>query len=88
MVDTQTGTWKEFTPRLDSERDMPVSVIAEAGDDYLVVVGEKKTYIFMTNKDGVIYNIWAESYPVRALMSKEDYWNSVPNYRMIDEKVT
>ncbi len=63
-------------------------MIAEAGDDYLVVVGEKKTYISMTNKDGVIYNIWAESYPVRALMSKEDYWNSVPNYRMIDEKVT
>ena len=85
LVDTQVGTWKEFTPRLDSERDKPVAVIAEAGDDYLVVVGEKKTYITMTNKDGVIYNIWDERYPVRALMSKEDYWNSTPNYRTIDD---
>ena len=87
ILDFKDGTWREFTMRMSSNSHYDVLPVAESGDDYLVVIDRRDTSITLIGTDGVARS---NSFPGRntyALISKDDYWNSVPNYRIIEDKL-
>ncbi len=83
VVDLATGEWSRMTLQyddLDKMEPRPVEIYAETSMQYLVLYNkEKTTRRFMYWDDGSIYEYEAIQ-PVFALISKEDYWASVPNY--------
>ena len=88
ILDFSEGTCKEFTLRqTDTYDDMPIGIIADAGNDYYVIVGEQDTTLELTDVEGIPHVFPLSGYPRYALISKQDYWNCVPNYRMIEDKV-
>ena len=62
---------------------IPVSIMAENEQYFLVNTGIVTLPRSATGTDGSIYNI---DYPITdyKLIKKEDYWNSVPNYLSFD----
>lgn len=62
---------------------IPVSIMAENEQYFLVNTGIVTLSRSATGTDGSIYNI---DYPITdyKLIKKEDYWNSVPNYLSFD----
>lgn len=88
VLDFSEGTYREFTLRQrNTYEDMPIAVIADAGEDYLVIVGEINSTIKLTDLEGIEHTYSYPRRPEYALISKEDYWNCTANYRLIDDKV-
>ena len=87
VLDFSNETWKEFSLTLDSNNAYEVTPLADAGDDYLVVADRYDSTIYLKDTEGVEHAytiVWRMIY---AFMSKDDYWNSVPNFRYIEDKL-
>lgn len=54
----------------------------ETSNDFLVINGEKESIQTFTAPDGSIYEE-KNVFPQFAMIPKEDYWNSIPNYQAI-----
>ena len=87
VLDFSDGTWKEFDLRQKTNSHYFVTPLAESGDDYLVLIDRKDTKINLVDAQGVprAYDYYGRD--TYALMTKEDFWNSVPNYREIEDKL-
>ena len=88
ILDFSNRTYKEFTlMQHDTFEKRPIAIIADAGDDYLVIIGEKNSTITLIDKEGISHTYDYPRRPEYALISKEDYWNCMPNYRIIEDKI-
>ena len=63
-----------------------IVVAADAGDDYLVAIKAEASTRTLTDLQGIPHS-FDYIKAVCALISKEDYWNCVPNYRIIEDKL-
>ncbi|MBQ5342701.1 MAG: hypothetical protein J6Z24_04490, partial [Oscillospiraceae bacterium] len=87
VLDFSDGTWKEFDLRQKTNSHYFVTPLAESGDDYLVLIDRKDTKIDLIGADGVPHSYDYYGCDTYAIMTKEDFWNSVPNYREVENKV-
>ena len=87
ILDFSTGTWKEFDLRQKTRSQNFVIPLAEAGNNYLVMIDRKDTKIDLIGADGVPHSYDYYGCDTYAIMTKEDFWNSVPNYREVENKV-
>lgn len=87
ILDFEGETWKEFDLRQKTNSHYFVTPIADAGSDYLVIIDRRDTTINLVDKDGVPRAYDYYGHDTYALISKEDFWNSVPDYRLIEDKV-
>lgn len=65
---------------------MSVGIIAENEEYFLVHNGFVPLRLSATGTDGSFYTFDAST-PRYALIKKEDYWNSVPNYILFDDSL-
>ena len=87
ILDFSEGTFKEFTLLLKNAYDKRAIVVAaDAGDDYLVAIKAEASTRTLTDLQGIPHS-FDYIKAVCALISKEDYWNCVPNYRIIEDKL-
>lgn len=64
--------------------EVPVWICAESGEYFMVSAGVIDLQLPAAGTDGTFYVL--DTYITRyALMKKEDYWNSVPNYLFFDD---
>ena len=87
VLDFSEGTWKEFDLRMRNNSSNFVTPIAEAGEDYMVLVERNDQAITRADSNGQMHKTIYRGRPTYALISKEDFWNSVPNYRIIEDKL-
>ena len=88
ILDFSDGTIKDMTLRQENTyEDRAIAIIADAGNSYFAVIGEKNGSITLTDEEGIPHVYPMRGYPMYALISKEDYWNCIPNYRYIDDNV-
>ena len=87
ILDFGSETWRDFDLRLESNTHYFVTPIADAGNDYLVLIDRSDTTISLVDADGDPCTYDYYNRPTFALMTKDDYWNSVPNYRYIEDKL-
>lgn len=88
ILDFSDGSIKELTLRQrNTYEDRAIAIIADAGDSYLVVIGEKNSSITLTDLNGIPHKYDLRDYPEYALISKQDYWDCNPNYRPIYDEV-
>jgi hypothetical protein len=87
VLDFSEGTWKEFDLRMRNDSSNFVTPIAEAGEDYMVLIERNDRQIIRAGSDGQMHKTIYRGRPTYALISKEDFWNSVPNYRIIEDKL-
>lgn len=82
-LDLATGEWGRMTLQYDDPEKMeprPVEIYAETATQYLVLCDKQMTTRrFIYWDDHSIYELEALQ-PVFALIAKEDYWASLPNY--------
>ena len=64
----------------------PVSIIADAGDSYLVFYNTIQITQTYYDSEGVAHSFDNDAYPQYALIKKEDYWNNITNFIPIDDK--
>lgn len=85
-LDLATGEWGRMTLQYDDPEKMeprPVQIYAGTATQYLVLRDQEMTTRRYVNwDDHAVYELEALQ-PVFALIAKEDYWNSVPNYRPV-----
>ncbi|MBD5095266.1 MAG: hypothetical protein HDT26_13540 [Subdoligranulum sp.] len=85
-LDLATGEWGKMTLQYDDPEKMeprPVQIYAETATQYLVLCDQQMTTRRYVNwDDHSVYALEALQ-PVFSLIAKEDYWNSVPNYRPV-----
>jgi hypothetical protein len=88
MLDFAEGTYKLNTLRQrNTYEDIPIAIVANAGDSYLVITGGRYGSVTLTDAEGITHTYPLRGYPEYALISKEDYWNCIPNYRYIEDTV-
>ena len=88
VLDFSDGTWKDFTLYTKSNESEEVFPVAEAGNDYLVRLDRSDSSVIdLVDSEGVPHSYQYYGRITFALMSKDDYWNSVPNYRIIEDKL-
>ncbi len=87
ILDFAKETWEEFELRLETNRHYFVQPIAETGDEYLVLIDRKDGTIILNDTKGIPHTCKYPYRPTYALITKEDFWNSVPNYRIIEDKL-
>ena len=88
ILDFSDGTYRELTllqkNTLEEDKIWPV---ADAGDSFFVMVGTEETSFTLVDLQGIPHQFSVPEYPTYALISKDDFWNCVPNYRLIDNKI-
>lgn len=87
ILDFSEGIWKEFDLRLKTNSHYFVTPLAETEKEYLVLIGRVDTTISLVDSEGVPRTYKYVGRNTYALMTKEDFWNSVPNYREIEDKL-
>lgn len=86
VLDFSDGSFKELTLLMENYyEERKIVLVANAGDDYLVAIRAEVGTRTLTDTEGIPHSFDAVR-AVCALISKEDYWNSIPNYRMIEDK--
>ena len=84
-IDLETGEWKTVTLTYqdpEKQEARPVEIYAETETDFLVCYDKQTVMKQSINLAGVLDQ--SESVqPCFALIAKEDYWNSVPNFQKI-----
>lgn len=89
ILDFSDGTYRELTLlQKNGLGEYKVWPIADAGDDFYVSIGTEAATLKLIDLQGIHHLFPVPEYLVYALISKDDYWNCVPNYRMIEDKVT
>lgn len=87
MVDLSTGDVRELTLTYTSNGYAhPLSILAETNDALLVTYDTHAGHV-QTVMDGQTLQLEVPEAPRRALISKEDFWNNIPNYQMITDFV-
>lgn len=84
-VNLFTGEKRHVTlSYFDSEKgeNRPVEIVAKTDDQYLVIVGKETITSTTEGKDGTMNEVKLPSAQY-ALIAKEDYLNSIPNYQYI-----
>ena len=87
VLDFSDESWKEFTLKRDSYADKALTLIADAGEDYLVIKASHDSTITLTDYEGIPHTYDYPNRPEYALISKEDYWNCNPDYRVIEDTI-
>ena len=85
-MDTETGEWKAVTLTYqdpEKKETRPVEVYAETETEFLVC-RDKEYVVRRLGTTGGGSEEQEVLQPVLALISKEDYWNSVPDFRDIE----
>jgi len=70
-----------------ADRNQNVLIAADAGDEYLVMCDLQDSSITVHSTDGIAY-VFHDDSVVYALIDKEDFYNNVPDYRLITDLVT
>ena len=86
ILDFADCTWKEFTLRRRSNNHYFITPLAETNEDYLVLINRFDTVIVLKDANGEPRTYDYYGCDTYALMTKEDFWNSISNYRTIEEK--
>ena len=84
-IDLETGEWKTVTLTYqdpEKEEARPVEIYAETDTDFLVCYDKQTVTKQFVDLAGVLDQRESEQ-PCFALIAKEDYWNSVPNFQKI-----
>lgn len=63
----------------------PVTILANAGDSYLVYYGTTRAVQTLYDRQGIAHTVDNNSYPQYALIKKEDYYSNIPNYEIIKD---
>ena len=88
ILDFSDGTYREFTLlQKNALEEKKIAIISDAGDDYFVLVGKEAISFTLIDMQGIPHSFSVPEYPTYALISKDDFWNCVPNYRLIDNKI-
>ena len=63
-------------------------IVADTEDRFLVIVGsnEKQT-ITQVDQNGIAHTYDYPDRPLYAMILKEDYWNNIPTYELIDDLI-
>lgn len=69
------------------EPPIPISILSETQDSFLIISGNTYEILSLTGPDGLPYEAYLDI-PVRSLILKTDFWNSQQNYRIIDDQDT
>ncbi|MBR3339515.1 MAG: hypothetical protein IKG19_05670, partial [Lachnospiraceae bacterium] len=85
ILDFESESWKEFDLRREDNSYYFVTPVAEFDDNYLVLIDREDTAIVLTDAQGESYSYEYSGLGRYALMSKSDFYNSVPNYRVIED---
>ena len=84
-IDLQNGNCTPITLEYEyNTGTMPVSIVAQTTNQFLVEVGQTECIANMVDPSGKIHET-VQSVPKYALIDKEDYWASRPNYEMIED---
>ncbi len=93
FVDVETGEVTDWDLINENEERMngqgPVGIVAQSEDLFLVLMDDyqdNEAPISLTDRDGVVHS-YSYSRPIYALIDKEDYFNNVPNYRIIEDLI-
>ena len=84
-IDLETGEWKTVTLTYqdpEKEEARPVEIYAETDTDFLVCYDKQTAMRQFVDLAGVLDQRESEQ-PCFALIAKQDYWNSVPNFQKI-----
>lgn len=84
-IDLETGEWKTVTLTYqdpEKEEARPVEIYAETDTDFLVCYDKQTVMKQFVDLAGVLDQRESEQ-PCFALIAKQDYWNSVPNFQKI-----
>ena len=82
-IDCETGSYNETTLTFSQHINSSfVSVVAESPDCFVVLKGTKPVPMYLY-ADGSTYEAIVEVSDY-AFISKEDYWNNIPNYQDLD----
>ena len=74
IFDFSDGSIKELSLRQrNTYEDSATAIIADTGDSYLVVVGERNSFITLTDLEGIPHKYVLRNYPEYVLISKQDY---------------
>ena len=87
ILDFESESWKEFDLRREDNSYYFVTPVAEFDDNYLVLIDREDTAIVLTDAQGESYSYEYSGLGRYALMSKSDFYNSVPNYRVIEDVI-
>lgn len=85
-LDLATGEWGRMTLQYDDPEKMeprPVQIYAGTDTQYLVLRDQQMTTRRYVNWDDHAVYAFEALQPVFALIAKEDYWNSAPDYRPV-----
>ena len=82
IVDIDTGEFIKRTLYYNDVNNIPqmVQIIAEIKDSFLVLMGTENSKISMVDGEGIPHIYDFPNKPTYALISKDDYWNNIPNY--------
>lgn len=81
-VDCETGEITELTLMCAQALPEFIPILAECGDGFIVSTGTQYVPIFLTGTDGTLYESSFDKAEY-AYLSKENYWDNVPNYRPV-----
>ena len=85
VLNLSTGEWNSVTLTYDDPDKLelrPVEIYAENTTQFLVCYDKEIVERHYSNLEGTISTL-QRTQPCFALIDKEDYWNSIPNYQVI-----
>ncbi len=89
IIDIGNDSIAELTLKANegTANERGVYIVAETGTFFLVNIGiDYNANITLSDRDGIT-NTYAYTGNIRALIDKDDYYNNIPNYRIIEDLI-
>ena len=86
ILDYDTGNYvKNQLYSSNGGMSRPSTILADAGDSYLVYYDTTHAVQTFYDRQGVVHTVDNNAYPQYALINKDDYYSNVPNYEVIND---